>query len=62
MLNMFRRDGEAIRHSWGSELLFVPPDPGQDPRHSDTIDPVWNLFDFSPEGRGADWYPELSYS
>jgi predicted dithiol-disulfide oxidoreductase (DUF899 family) len=62
MLNVFRRDGEAIRHFWGSELLFAPPEPGQDPRHSDTIDPLWNLFDFTPEGRGADWYPELSYS
>jgi predicted dithiol-disulfide oxidoreductase (DUF899 family) len=62
MLNVFRRDGEAIRHFWGSELLFAPPEPGQDPRHSDTIDPLWNLFDFTPEGRGTDWYPELSYS
>ena len=62
MLNVFHRDGEAIRHFWGSELLYATPDPGQDPRHSDTIDPVWNLFDFAPEGRGTDWYPQLSYS
>jgi predicted dithiol-disulfide oxidoreductase (DUF899 family) len=62
MLNVFRRDGEAIRHFWGSELLYAPTDPGQDPRHSDTIDPLWNLFDFAPEGRGTDWYPKLSYS
>ncbi len=62
MLNVFRRDGEVIRHFWGSELLYVPPDPGQDPRHTDSIDPQWNLFDFTLEGRGTDWYPELSYS
>jgi predicted dithiol-disulfide oxidoreductase (DUF899 family) len=62
MLNLFRREGEAIRHFWGSELLYAPAEPGQDPRHSDTIDPVWNLFDFAPEGRGTDWYPQLSYS
>ena len=61
MLNVFRRDGNVIRHFWGSELLYEPPDPGQDPRHGDTIDPLWNLFDFIPEGRGADWYPDLSY-
>jgi predicted dithiol-disulfide oxidoreductase (DUF899 family) len=61
MLNVFRRDGDAIRHFWGSELLFAPSDPGQDPRHAETIDPLWNLFDFAPEGRGADWYPALSY-
>jgi predicted dithiol-disulfide oxidoreductase (DUF899 family) len=60
MLNVFRRDGETIRHFWSSELLFGPTDADQDPRHSDTIDPLWNLFDFTPEGRG-DWYPRLSY-
>ena len=61
MLNVFRRDGATIRHFWGSELLFQPSDPGQDQRHSDTIDPLWNMFDFLPEGRGSDWYPALSY-
>jgi predicted dithiol-disulfide oxidoreductase (DUF899 family) len=62
MLNVFRRDGNAIRHFWGSELLYSPTEPGQDPRHTDSIDPLWGLFDFTPEGRGTDWYPELSYS
>jgi predicted dithiol-disulfide oxidoreductase (DUF899 family) len=61
MMNVFRRDGEMIRHFWGSELLYAPSEPGQDPRHGDTIDPLWNLFDLTPEGRGTDWYPELSY-
>jgi hypothetical protein len=28
MLNMFRRAGSVIRHFWGSELLYVPPEPG----------------------------------
>lgn len=50
MLNVFRRDSEVMRHSWGSELLYAPCDPGQDPRHNDTIDPLWNVFDFVPEG------------
>jgi predicted dithiol-disulfide oxidoreductase (DUF899 family) len=57
MLNVFRRDGKVIRHFWGSELLYIPPNPGQDPHHADSIDPQWNLFDFTPEGRGTDWYP-----
>jgi predicted dithiol-disulfide oxidoreductase (DUF899 family) len=61
MLNVFHRDGDAIRHFWGSELLFESPEPGQDPRHGETIDPLWNLFDLTPEGRGSDWYPNLSY-
>jgi predicted dithiol-disulfide oxidoreductase (DUF899 family) len=62
MLNVFRRDGEAIRHFWGSELLDAPAGPGQEARHVDSIIPLWNLFDFTPEGRGTDWMPELSYS
>jgi len=62
MLNVFRRDGDVIRHFWGSELLYEEPDPGQDPRHGDSIDLLWNLFDLMPEGRGSDWYPALSYA
>jgi hypothetical protein len=34
MLNVFHRDGDTIRHFWGSELLYAPTDPGQDPRHN----------------------------
>jgi predicted dithiol-disulfide oxidoreductase (DUF899 family) len=62
MMNVFRRDGGTIRHFWGSELLYAPSEPGQDPRHGDTLEPLWNLFDLTPEGRGTDWFPELSYA
>jgi predicted dithiol-disulfide oxidoreductase (DUF899 family) len=41
--------------------LFAPPEPGQDPRHADSIDPFWNFFDFTPEGRPSDWSPKLAY-
>jgi predicted dithiol-disulfide oxidoreductase (DUF899 family) len=61
MLNVFHRDGDTIRHFWGSELFYAPTDPGQDPRHVGTIEPLWNLFDLTPEGRGTDWDEQLSY-
>jgi predicted dithiol-disulfide oxidoreductase (DUF899 family) len=61
MLNVFHRDGETIRHFWGSELLYAPSDPGQDPRHVGTLEPVWNLFDLIPEGRPSGWDEQLSY-
>ena len=61
MLNVFHRDGDTIRHFWGSELLYAPSDPGQDPRHVGTIEPLWNLFDLTPEGRPVDWVERLSY-
>jgi predicted dithiol-disulfide oxidoreductase (DUF899 family) len=60
ILNVFHRDGEAIRHSWASELMFAPMDPGQDWRHVGTLEPVWNLFDLTPEGR-PDWDEQLAY-
>jgi len=62
MLNVFHHQGDAIRHFWGSELLYAPIDPGQEPRHVGTLEPLWNLFDLIPEGRPADWDEQLSYS
>ena len=62
MLNVFHRDGETIRHFWGSELFYAPTDPGQDPRHVGSLEPVWNLFDLTREGRGTDWDEQLDYS
>jgi predicted dithiol-disulfide oxidoreductase (DUF899 family) len=60
MLNVFHRDGDTIRHFWGSELFYAPMEPGQDPRHVGTIEPLWNLFDLTREGR-PDWDEQLSY-
>ena len=61
ILNVFHRDGETIRHVWGSEMLYAPTDPGQDPRHTGTVEPLWNLFDLTPEGRPTDWNEQLAY-
>jgi len=61
MLNVFHRDGDTIRHFWGSELFYAPADHGQEPRHVGTIEPLWNLFDFTREGRPADWHEQFSY-
>ena len=54
-------EGGAIRHFWGSELVFVPEEEGQDHRALDLLDPVWGLLDTIPEGRG-DFFPKLSYA
>lgn len=61
MVNVFHRDGGTIRHFWGSELLYAPTDPGQDPRHAGTLEPLWNLFDLTPGGRPTDWDEQLRY-
>ena len=61
MLNVFQRHGKVIRHFWGSELLYMPPELGQEYRHNDALNSLWNMLDLTPEGRG-DFHPQLSYA
>jgi predicted dithiol-disulfide oxidoreductase (DUF899 family) len=61
MLTVFHRDGDQIHHFWSSEMLYAPSEPGEDPRHVGTLEPVWNLFDLTREGRPPDWYEQFSY-
>lgn len=61
MLNVFVRDGDTIRHFWGTELVFAPEDPEQDHRGRDFIDPVWGLLDTTPDGRGREFFPSVTY-
>ena len=51
----------AARDNYNTELALVASEKGQAPRHLDAIWPLWNLFDFAPEGRGTNWHPKLSY-
>ena len=55
-----RRDGR-IHHTWSSELMFVPAEEGEEPRHVDFMWPLWAIFDRAPEGRG-DFSPQRDYS
>ena len=60
ILNVFVRDGDGIRHTWASELMFAPRESGIEARHVDSIWPIWNVLDLTPEGRGAgDDFPVL---
>ena len=53
-MTVFRRDPSGtIRLHWASELVFEPPDPGQDPRHLGTVEPLWTLCDLTPNGRSS---------
>jgi predicted dithiol-disulfide oxidoreductase (DUF899 family) len=61
ILNVFVKDRKKVRHWYATELLFAQTESGQDPRHIDSIWPLWNLLDLTPEGRGKDWYPQLTY-
>lgn len=59
ILTVFHKDADgAIRLSWASELLFELADPGQDPRHLGTVEPMWTLLDLTPGGR-PDVYEQI---
>ena len=61
MLNVFVRDSHGIRHFWASELFLAETEEGMHPRHVDMGWPLWNMFDLTPDGRGANWFPALAY-
>jgi predicted dithiol-disulfide oxidoreductase (DUF899 family) len=62
ILNVFTRDGDGFRHRWAAELMFAPRDEGEEPRHVDSIWPIWNVLDLTPGGRGDDPdFPALHY-
>src|SRR5260370_892055 len=48
--------GPPRRHSLPAAVA-----PGNEPRHVGTIEPLWNLFDFTREGRPANWHEQFSY-
>ena len=62
MLNVFSKTPDGIFHRFATEMMFAPADPGQDMRHVDTIWPIWNMFDLTPEGRGTKWSPKFRYA
>jgi predicted dithiol-disulfide oxidoreductase (DUF899 family) len=53
ILNVFAREGDQLRHTWATELMFAPREEGQSARHLDSIWPVWNVLDLTPRGRGS---------
>jgi predicted dithiol-disulfide oxidoreductase (DUF899 family) len=61
VLNVFVRTDDGIHHYYATELLYAPHEPGQDSRHVDGIWPLWNAFDYTPDGRGSYWQPKLQY-
>lgn len=61
-LLVLRRSGDGeVRLHWMGETTKDMADPGEDPRGAVELQSLWNLLDLTPEGRGTDWYPKLSY-
>lgn len=61
ILTVFHKSADGvIRLSYASELLFAPSEPGQDPRHVGTVEPMWTLLDLTPGGR-PNAYEQFEY-
>jgi predicted dithiol-disulfide oxidoreductase (DUF899 family) len=58
---IWRRNGDEVRLFWGAEGGAETADPGFDPHLAPDPTPLWNILDWTPEGRGTDWYPKLDY-
>ena len=61
MANVFVRNNGEIRHFWGTEMSFANAIEGGNMRHLDQAWAMWNVLDMTPGGRGAQFYPALSY-
>jgi predicted dithiol-disulfide oxidoreductase (DUF899 family) len=62
ILNVFTNDGDGLRHTWATELMFAPREEGIEARHVDSIWPIWSVLDMTPQGRdtGSN-FPSLRY-
>jgi predicted dithiol-disulfide oxidoreductase (DUF899 family) len=59
--SVFTRHNGSICHFYSGEMGGEMSDPGQDPRGAPDLDPLWSMLDWTPGGRGVDWYPKLDY-
>ena len=59
--SVFTQHDGIVRHFYSGEMSGEMADPGQDPRGAPDLDPLWQMLDLTPDGRGSDWYPKLDY-
>lgn len=57
----WQRKGDKVHLFWAAEGDFETADPGFDPHLAPDPTPLWNILDWTPGGRGTDWYPKLEY-
>jgi predicted dithiol-disulfide oxidoreductase (DUF899 family) len=58
---VWQRHGDKVTLFWAAEGGFETADPGFDPHLAPDPTPLWNILDWTPQGRGTDWYPSLRY-
>ena len=58
---MWQRKGDKVNLFWAAEGGTETADPGLDPHLAPDPTPLWTILDWTPGGRGSDWYPKLEY-
>ncbi|MBC7987678.1 MAG: DUF899 family protein [Sphingomonadaceae bacterium] len=58
---VWKREGDKVPLFWAAEGGSETADPGFDPHLAPDPTPLWNILDWTPGGRGTDWYPKLDY-
>ncbi len=58
---VWQRKGRTVNLFWAAEGGADTADPGFDPHLAPDPTPLWTLLDWTPGGRGTNWYPELEY-
>jgi predicted dithiol-disulfide oxidoreductase (DUF899 family) len=59
---VWRRTGDQVHLFWAAEGGQETADPGSDPHLAPDPTPLWNILDWTPGGRGSNWYPKLDYA
>jgi predicted dithiol-disulfide oxidoreductase (DUF899 family) len=59
---VWTRGGGDVRLFWAAEGGPETADPGFDPHLAPDPTPLWNVLDWTPAGRDAEWYPKLDYT
>ena len=58
---VWKREADKVRLFWAAEGGSETADPGFDPHLAPDPTPLWTILDWTPAGRGTDWYPKLEY-
>ena len=58
---MWQRRGDKVNLFWAAEGGTETADPGFDAHLSPDPTPLWTILDWTPGGRGTNWYPQLEY-
>lgn len=61
IVSVWQRRGDTVNLFWAAEGGFDTADPGFDPHLAPDPTPLWTILDWTPGGRGTDWYPSLDY-